>query len=270
MKRASFITLSACALVAPSRPALAAPMPDVLLSWARSLVEEVTPENNFYGSHPTYVEWADTATGRAARNRSVCSSFASHLLEHSFGYTPADIDAWFGKHVPQAREYHDTIAARNGFLRIEHVTAIRAGDIVAVKYPDGSHPTGHVMIAASRAVPRMATAPVREDTQQYELEVIDSANSGHGPADTRHHRDAPWTTGVGHGILRLYANPDETLAGYSWSTTPKSLYRSTDVRAIAIGRLDPDRVPRPSGSPGSSASPDEETETSPDDASSDS
>jgi hypothetical protein len=270
MKRVSFILLAGSAAAALPSPAAAAAMPEVMLGSARTIIAEIAPENNVYGSHPTYVEWADPATGRPARNRSVCSSFASRLLEHSFGYTPADIDAWFGKHIPQAREYHDTIAARNGFLRIEHVTAIRPGDILAVKYPDGSHPTGHVMIAASSAVPRAATSPVREDTQQYELEVIDSANSGHGPTDTRHHRGAPWTTGVGHGNLRLYGRPDDTIAGYSWSTTPKSLFRPSEVRAMAIGRLDPARLPRPSGRPGAALSHEPETETSPDDAPSDS
>jgi hypothetical protein len=242
-------------------------MPEQLLESAQALVDDVTPANNFYGSHPTYVEWSDPATGRVARNRSVCSSLASHLLEHTFGYTPGDIATWFGKNV-QAREYHDTIATGNGFLRIHHIAAIKPGDVIAVAYPDGSHPTGHVMIAASTATLREASAPLRAGTQQYEIAVIDSANSGHGPTDTRRRDGGGWTTGVGRGILRLYGRDDDTIDGYAWSTSAHSLFRPSSVRKLAIGRLEATRVPKPSGVPGAS-SPGTETEPSDDDADSD-
>jgi hypothetical protein len=110
------------------------------------------------------------------------------------------------------------------------------------------------MIAASTATPRDATAPVEPDTSQYELEVIDSASTGHGPGDTRHHANGTRTTGVGRGVLRLYARPDDTIAGYAWSTSTHSLFRSATMRRPAVGRLDPTRVPHPSGIPGGRAS----------------
>ncbi len=268
MNRATFVFLSAAAPFATCTAARATSMPEQLLASAQALVADVTPPNNFYGSHPTYVDWSDPSTGRVARNRSVCSSLASHVLEHSFGYTPSDIATWFGKDVPQAREYHDTIVAGNGFLRIHHIAAIKPGDIIAVAYPPGSHPTGHVMIAASTATGREATAPVRAGTQQYEIAVIDSANSGHGPSDTRRRDDGGWTTGVGHGILRLYGRDDDTVAGYSWSTSVHSLFRPADVRKPAIGRLEATRAPKPSGVPGESSR-GTETKQSEDDADSD-
>ena len=257
MNRTTFLYLTALAPIGSAAAATAATaaesnsMPETLLDWAQKLVSEVTPANNFYGSHPTYVEWSNATTGAVARNRSVCSSFASHLLEQSFGYTAKDIGTWFGKNVPQADDYHATIAADNGFKRIVHVTALRPGDIIAIAYPAGSHPTGHVMIVASRATPRTASVPIEAGTQQYEIEVIDSANSGHGPGDTRHRSGGTWNTGVGRGVLRVYALPDDTIAGYAWSTSAQSLLRPAKVRKPAIGRLDPARVPHPSGSPGS-------------------
>lgn len=265
MNRASFLLLPALAPLGTASPARAGSMSEKLLAWAGSLVDELALENNVYGSHPTYVEWSDAASGRKARNRSVCSSFASHLLEQSFGYTAHDVEAWFGKHVPQAIDYHDTISAGRGFLRIHHVAAIQPGDIFAIAYPEGSHPTGHVMIAASRAVARAATAPLRADAQQYEIDVIDSANTGHGQGDTRRRADGTWTTGVGRGTLRLYARPDDTIAGYAWSTSARSLFRPASVRKPAIGRLDSARVPRPSGTPGESAGT-QDAEPSADDA----
>jgi hypothetical protein len=264
VNRATFVFLSTAASLAGWAPARAASMPDQLLEWAQKLVDEVSPANNYYGSHPTYVEWADAA-GSVARNRSVCSSFASHVLQHGFGYTPSDIAAWFGKNVPQAREYHATIAAGNGFLRVHHIAAVEPGDIIAVAYPPGSHPTGHVMIAASTATAREATAPLRPDTQQYEIAVIDSANSGHGPSDTRRREDGGWTTGVGRGMLRLYGRSDDTIAGYAWSTSSHSLFRPAEIRKLAVGRLEPARVPKPSAAPGAT-SPGTETEQSEDDA----
>jgi len=268
MNRATFLSLAAFAPFAAASPAHARTMSEEYLQWAQSLVDELTPERNVYGSHPTYVEWNDAAMGRSARNRSVCSSFASHVLEQSFGYTPGDIGTWFGKPVPQAREYHDTIAAGRGFERIEHVPAIRPGDIIAVAYPEGSHPTGHVMIAASLANARGATAPFEAGTQQYEIDVIDSANSGHGTTDTRHRPGGTWTTGAGRGTLRLYARPDDTLAGYAWSTSVHSVFRPAAVRRPAIGRLEVARVPHPSGRPGVSLE-EPDAGTSADDAASD-
>jgi hypothetical protein len=254
MNRASFLLLPAAAAARPANAQDPA-MPEALLQSAHALVDHLWPANNVYGSHPTYVQWADPVAGTPARNRSVCSSFATRLLEHSFGYTQDDIATWFGKRVPQAREYHDTILARTGFLRIVHMSAIRPGDILAVKYPDGSHPTGHVMIVASLATPGTATNPVQPATQQYELRVVDSANTGHGTSDTRYRREGKpeWVTGAGEGVLRLYARPDDTIAGYAWSTSPKSLFRAAQDRAPAIGRLDPARAPKPSGTPATSA-----------------
>jgi hypothetical protein len=256
MNRSSFLLLPLLAPLAPlalSSAARADSMPETMLAWATKLVAELTPDHNVYGSHPTYVEWSDDATGAVARNRSVCSSFASHLLERSFGYTASDIDAWFGKTGPQAREYYETIEARHGFERIVHIAAIRPGDIIAVEYPAGSRPTGHVMIAASRAVARGETSPVEPGTQQYEIVVIDSAHSGHGPDDTRRNADRTWTTGVGRGTLRLYGRPDDTIAGHSWSTTPRSVFRPVAMRKVAVGRLDLARAPHPSGTPGATS-----------------
>jgi hypothetical protein len=265
MNRTSFLLLAALAPLGTASPARAGSMREELLAWATTLVSELAPENNVYGSHPTFVEWGDPASGRKARNRSVCSSFASHLLEQSFGYTARDIDAWFGKRLPQAIEYHDTISAGRGFLRISHVGKIQPGDIIAIAYPAGSRPTGHVMLAASQAHARAATAPLRADTRQYEIEVIDSANTGHGQADTRRRSNGTWTTGVGRGTLRLYGRADDTIAGYAWSTSSRSLFRPATVRKPAVGRLDPALVPQASGMQGTSPGT-MDGEPSPDDA----
>ncbi len=268
MIRASFISDSTAAFLAAAMPTGSEErtMPARLLASAQTLVGEVAPANNVYGSRPTYVIWRESATDRVARNRSVCSSFVSHVLEWTFGYTASDIDAWFGRSFPQAIEYHATIVAGRGFAPVDSIGAIRPGDVIAIAYPAGSRPTGHVMIAASEAVARIATAPLEPGTQQFELAVIDSANSGHGKRDTRRNQDGTWTTGVGRGTLRLYGAPDGSVAGYAWSTSSHSLFRSVADRKIAIGRLDPARVPRPSGRPGTATVPTHDTRGAADDS----
>jgi hypothetical protein len=268
MTRDSFLVNSTVAALATAMPAPGAPasMPSRLLASAQAIVRDLAPANNVYGSRPTYVIWSDAAADRVARNRSVCSSFVSHVLERSFGYTSHDIDAWFERSFPQAREYHATIVARRGFARIGSIDAIRPGDVIAIAYPAGSHPTGHVMIAASDAVARIATAPLEAGTRQYEIAVIDSANSGHGERDTRRKADGTWTTGAGRGTLRLYAAPDGSVAGYAWSTSSHSVFRSVADRKVAIGRLDPARVPRPSGRPGTAGAQTEDARGAADDS----
>jgi hypothetical protein len=264
MKRTSFLMMGSLLPFSGVARSVEQSMPDALLRWAHLLVEEVPADRNRYGSHPTYVEWNDAGTGSGARNRSVCSSFVNHLLEHSFGYSASDIDAWFGKRVPQAVQYHDTIAAGHGFTLVNRIVDIRPGDIIAVAYPPGSKPTGHVMIAATRAAAHTASRPVESGTQQYEIGVIDSANSGHGPADSRLRADGTWTTGVGRGTLRLYGREDGTIAGYCWSTSSHSAFRPADVRHPVVGRLDSALVPKPSGAAGASTTGDDSGDNSDD------
>ncbi len=221
------------------------------VSWAQRLVRELAPENNVYGSRPTYVVWADLASGRPARNRSVCSSFVSHLLEQSYGFIPPDFAAWFRAPNPQAGDYYDTIVAERGFRRVHRVMDIQSGDLIAVKYPPGSRPSGHVMLAVGLAVPTIASVPLHGNTSQWALTVVDCSHSRHGTDDTRSKGGASGT-GVGRGVIRLYAREDGTLAGYTWSTLLYSSFRSQSERRAAIGRLDLALAPRPTGQPASS------------------
>ncbi len=224
------------------------------LRWAQRLVADVRPAENAYASHPTYVVWADPAAGRVARNRSVCSSLVSHLLEQSYGYTPHDFASWFGVSVPQAADYYDTIAAENGFERIHHVENIKPGDLIAIHYAPGSHPTGHVVVVAAPPQQRSPSEPLGRGSRQYAVPVIDSATTGHGLADTRRAGDG-WTQGVGSGEFRLYASDDELITGYAWSTLGVSEFRDVRDRPVAVGRLKLAAAPPPSGTAASASQP---------------
>lgn len=229
------------------RPSRAAGDPG-LLEWAHRLVNGVTPETNIYASRPTVVTWSGVNGASETRNRSVCSALVAHLMMQTYGYRAADFASWLGGRFPRAAGFHDAIVAGHGFDPVLRVSDIRPGDILAIKYPPGSKPTGHVLLAASRPVERHATEPVVAGTVQYELSVIDSSHTGHGPTDTRHYAKGKFHTGVGEGLFRLYVAPDGTLAGYSWSVTKASEEYTPDERHLVIGRLN-GKV-KPTGHPG--------------------
>jgi hypothetical protein len=202
--------------------------------WAERLVQEVTPQDNLYASHPTIVQWVEDGKS-SARNRSVCSSLITAILEHAYGLAETTIGRWFGTDVPLAIDYENTIAAGRGFSLIRTISEIEPGDVIAIAYAPGSHPTGHVMLVDSLAHIRRATRPIVTGLSQYELTVIDSSHTGHGTHDTRL-VGRTYVTGVGRGTLRLYARGDGTIAGYSWSTRTVSHFYGSGEHAIVVGR----------------------------------
>ncbi len=82
-----------------------------------------------------------------------------------------------------------------------------------------------------------ATAPVIDNTTQYEVKVIDSSKSGHGPKDTRRKEDGTFSPGVGIGTFRLYLNADHSIAGYCWSTTKASKFEPISEHAVLLGQV---------------------------------
>jgi hypothetical protein len=240
--------LSLLVLPVSARPGPGAAAGPDLLEWARRLVAGVTPETNVYASRPTIVTWTGVSGASETRNRSVCSALVAHLMMQAYGYRAADFASWLGGRFPRAAGFHDAIAAGRGFDPVLRIAEIRPGDVLAIKYPPGSHPTGHVLLAASRPVERRATEPVVPGTVQYELSVIDSSHTGHGPTDSRHYAKGKFHSGVGEGLFRLYAGPDGTLTGYSWSVTKASEVYTPGERHLVIGRLN--GQVKPTGHPG--------------------
>ncbi|HLF96637.1 MAG TPA: hypothetical protein VI457_05795 [Methylococcaceae bacterium] len=207
------------------------------LGWAEDIALNVTPDRNEYGTNPNYIRWNGVNGATGYENRTECSSFVTRVLKQAYGWNDTDFRNWMGSSSPTAAKYHDTIVSRNGFEAMQSVADIQAGDLIAVKYPQGASPTGHVMLAVGPATQRTASAPVVEGTTQYEVEVIDSTKSGHGPSDTRKMEDGTWDTGAGVGILRLYADGNGVITGYSWSTYSNSVYYDQNSRHLVVGKL---------------------------------
>ena len=200
---------------------------------AESLVLDLRASgHNAYGS-PSAVTW-ESASASAV---TVCAPFVTLLLQHSYGWTTDTFRTWMGSTSPTSARYHDAIVSASRFTPIGSVADMTTGDLLAVKYLENATVTGHIAILAGAPRSRTATAPFVEGTTQYEIDVIDSTGSYHGPTDTRLLADGSTTGGIGKGVMRLYAAADGTVAGHTWSTYATSVYYPMTTRHIAVGRL---------------------------------
>ncbi|AUX47200.1 hypothetical protein SOCE26_087120 [Sorangium cellulosum] len=225
-----------CALAPRAAQAQSAAEPS-LLYWANTLADHVAPENNEYGSSPSYVFWAGVAGSSDYKSRTFCSTFVTNVLKQTYGLSSYHISTWFGSTSPNAILYHDRIVQQVGFEQIWYIDEIAAGDVIAIKYPAGSMASGHVAIAAGAARPRIASYPYVSGTTQYEIAVVDSSNTGHGMTDSRRNPDGSWHPGVGKGLMRFYANSSGEIVGHTWSPQASATYYPNYVRAIAVGRV---------------------------------
>ncbi|WP_437680751.1 hypothetical protein [Sorangium sp. So ce131] len=205
--------------------------------WARELVDNIDPEHNEYGTDPSFVHWAGVDGAHQYRNRSVCGTFLTLVLQRAYRLSSADIESWSGSASPNAARYHDAIAAGVRFEVIQDVNRIEPGDIVAIKYPAGSEVSGHVGIVAELPVRSAPAPPEIPGTTQYEVALLDSSSSGHGATDTRFTEDGSWHPGAGLGVLRIYADERGGLAGYTWSPHEASAYHPRSERDLVVGRL---------------------------------
>ena len=73
------------------------------------------------------------------------------FLDLTFCHRMKELGHWLGKRRPLAASFYDAIAAGRGFQRLAAITDVQPGDVIAFKYPPGSHEgddTGHVMLVA--------------------------------------------------------------------------------------------------------------------------
>ncbi len=234
---------AAAAGAAPARADVADAVPPHLAD-ARTMVAGIRPADNRYTYGNGSLTWKGEDGAVAFVNHADCSAFVTLLLEHSYHFTAKQVRQTTGSEHPHADVWHDAIrAGRGGLHEVTRLADARPGDILAVKFPPHTGDTGHVMLVDAPPVPHAASAPVEAGTTQWDLTIIDSTKSPHGPADTRRHPDGTAGTGVGRGTVRVYTAADGTVAGYAWSDSDQSEYRPQAERNLAIGRLDPATVP---------------------------
>ncbi len=213
------------------------------LNDAVKLVRSLRLANTHYNHGEPDVRWKGDKGVRESLVHTDCSGFMDALFARCYGYDRADYLRWFGKKRPTADTYHDAIVKENGFENIHSIQNLQPGDLLAVKYLTKRTDTGHVMLAAGAPKRISARGPMVENTEQWKVRIIDCSKSGHGLSDTRHHRgiDGKDHTGLGVGYLRIYVytqGPDAGhIAGWSWSTRPKSPFLAPSDEDLVVGRL---------------------------------
>lgn len=203
---------------------------------ARAIAQEIKPDKNLYSHKDMFIKWKDGADTEY-ENRTDCSGFLNLLLEKAYGYSREDLQRWTGRVRPLAKTWHQTVAEAKGFQRIETVQALQPGDVLAIKYEAGAKNTGHVMLVAGAIAEREARKPLVAGTRQWEVPVLDSSSSPHGPQDSRRIDATKHATGVGTGVLRIYTDDKGAFAGYAWSSFMNSEFRAIKERPLAAGRL---------------------------------
>jgi hypothetical protein len=209
---------------------------------AEAIAHGIDPAHNQYAHEDCFIRWEGEDGAKIYENRTDCSDFLNLLLQHSYQITPDDLNRLTGRERPTASVWYQTILAGRGFEIVSTIGQIQPGDVIAVQFPPGEKDTGHIMLIAGEPRHREPTAPLVDATEQWELPIIDSSKSGHGLTDTRRQPDGTFATGVGEGILRLYSNPDGSIAGYAWSVLGRSKFQSRDVHKIVIGRIQVQRI----------------------------
>lgn len=189
-------------------------------------MQELRPENNHYGTSPSYVTLGSAETGLPTTARTMCNSFVTAMLSRAYGFNDNFYRLWTGMRSPTAARISEMTRAGRLMQTLPSVNDVRPGDLVVIDYGDPtSSATGHVAFVEALPVVRYPqSAPLVPDTIQYEVSVIDSARTGHGPTDTRRLPDGSWVPGIGRGVMRLYVNTRGAVVGYAWSTWSSSSY----------------------------------------------
>jgi len=211
------------------------------LDWAQKLLGTTAASDTGYRHKDEVVEWRGFGGATKSQSQTDCSGLINHVLTRAYGLTAAEFKQWLGASRPLAKDYYSAITAQRGFILTNDVSQMRPGDLIAVRYVNSApgDDTGHVMLVDSTPVPRAASKPIEPGMTQWDVEVIDSATSGHGPLDSRSEGSDKSRQGLGKGTLRLYVDASGAIAGYSWSDLAASQFYAASQRPIAIGRLAP-------------------------------
>lgn len=210
------------------------------LAAARDLLAHLDLKNTNYEHGAGNVTFSGTR-----ESHTDCSGFVDALLRHCYSYDESAFKQWFGSRRPTAARYHDAIEAETGFTRVRYVRDLRPGDLLAVKYLMNKENTGHVMLASGLPRRMEAKKPFVDGTEQWEVAVIDSSQSGHGTQDTRHKKghDGKDHDGLGEGRLRLYTEREGGVVGFTWSTLNASAFKEPKDEHLVMGRLKPEYQP---------------------------
>eukprot|EP00759_Apiculatamorpha_spiralis_P032862 PhF_6_TR34184/c0_g1_i2/m.50049 len=216
---------------------------------AVSLLKFASPGKNIYsGSGNAYINLGSTNVTSEAKT--VCATFVTQLMNITYGLSGNRFTTYLnnGNSGAYPASYYNAINSEydGNFLKIQSVTDIQTGDIIANMYrpDDPSNDTGHVMVVTQAPVRKATpTGPNITGLDQWLVRITDSTSTYHGNEDTRNPSNGGVVGGIGSGLLRLYTDPmqDDLVVGYTWSNVGESTYYSntniSSTRNITIGRL---------------------------------
>lgn len=223
-----------------ARPIFAAPAKSPLI-WAQQLVQNLLLARTAYEHKVTTVTWAGVGGASEYASYADCSGFMNALLTQAYDLSLADLEAWLGEARPLAKDYFGAMLAARGFIPLKNIAGVQPGDLISIRYLNSApgDNTGHVLLVAAAPQKRAPAKPIVGATEQWDVPVIDSSESGHGKDDTRRLPDGTFHDGVGRGLMRIYTDSAGMLAGYAWSDLSDSVYYDAASRPLAIGRLNP-------------------------------
>lgn len=198
---------------------------------------------NVYDGDGTLTDQIDWS-GNQRTAVSVCGTFITMLVKHTYGFTDAQYKAKTGSTSPNAAKYYDAIAANSGFTSLLGIDQLTEGDLLAVKYPAGQQSSGHMMLVETVSTFQSRTLSAQyflannaepEIAGYFDVKVIDSSASYHGKDDTRYTKPG----GIGrNGTFRVYVDSAYKITGYTWSTDKSSAYKKVaDGFLVGMGRL---------------------------------
>lgn len=190
------------------------------LSLARELLQNVPKEKNRY-SHTDQISFPTEVFASGYSMNADCSGFVSALLSRASSPTLNQmIKVRPSRTRPLSEDFTLSIIREKGFKRIDRVDEISLGDIFAWEFSNfldakAAKNTGHTMIIDSTPKKIKPRNPFIENTEQYEVWVIDSSRGTHGPDDTRKQDKDEEIDGLGRGRFRLYADKDGIIVGFA-------------------------------------------------------
>lgn len=241
---AMLMVMATAQVLADDEVQSSAPVPKHL-ELARELVATVKPENNKYVIRgPEGVRWkGDLFTSENTVN-TMCTGFVSAMLEKAKNPTVKEIESktYWKKHL-RLDSYWEAVQKGYGLQKVPTLDAAKPGDLFMFwcnagicRTREGYDAYGHITIIDAISKRKQPTPPLIENTTQWLVTVIDSADGPHGREDTRWRpKGEPIATGVGRGTYRVYTDLAGIPVGYTnGPNDPK--YHDGKERPINIGR----------------------------------
>lgn len=202
------------------------------LTLVRSLLGNLSAGASHY-QHQSQITWPDSGKATAYTD---CSGLVNGLLSRTQPKLLASLRSRAGRE-PQAIHYFQAVAENQGFQAVTRVQNLQPGDLIVIRNPPEDDDTGHIMIVDEAPVESGGSSPPKvPGTYQWQVKVIDSSKSAHGPRDSRALPGGN-ANGVGRGTIRLYADLNGVPLGYTWSTLPVSDYIPQASKALLMGRI---------------------------------